>query len=298
METQGRMTLPWRPSRSTACPQNRGKISGHRSALWPVIFALSLVPTVTVGAACAQQPAALEDLAKLRANPLSGLRTVTLQDQVDFDFPSTDHLQNVITLQAVWPLPLGKDWSLIAYPILSVISQPGLDPGETRVSGLGDTVLTAVVTPNQTGTLIWGLGPVLELPTATDHELGSNLWAAGPALGLFVEPDPWTIGVLLENAWSFAGSGHKKINEFSAQYFLTYNLPRGWFLESSATVTADWEADQSDRWTVPLGGGFGKVFTLGSHSLSVSTQAFYNEPRASTGPNWSVVLGLQLLFPG
>src|SRR2546426_882639 len=83
-------------SRSTACPQNRGKISGHRSALWPVIFALSLVPTVTVGAACAQQPAALEDLAKLRANPLSGLRTVTLQDQVDFDFPSTDHLQNVI----------------------------------------------------------------------------------------------------------------------------------------------------------------------------------------------------------
>ena len=63
-------------------------------------------------------------------------------------------------------------------------------------------------------------------------------------------------------------------------------------------MTADWEADQSDRWTVPLGGGFGKVFTLGSHSLSVSTQAFYNEPRASTGPNWSVVLGLQLLFPG
>jgi len=31
--------------------------------------------------------------------------------------------------------------------------------------------------------------------------------------------------------------------------------------------------------TVPLGGGFGKVFTLGSQSLDVSTQAFYNEPR-------------------
>ena len=109
--------------------------SGYRSALWPIIFALSLVRTVTVGAACAQQPTTLEDLAKLRANPLSGLHNVTLQDQVNFDSPSAGQSQNVITLQAVWPLPLGKDWSLIAYPILSVISQPGLDPGETRVPG-------------------------------------------------------------------------------------------------------------------------------------------------------------------
>jgi hypothetical protein len=271
--------------------------SGYRST-WRIIFALSLVRAVTVGAAYAQQPTAIDDLAKLRANPLSGLRTVTLQDQVNFAFPSAGQSQNLITLQAVWPLPLGKDWTLIAYPILSLVSQPGLDPGETQVSGLGDTVLTADITPNQTGTLIWGLGPVLDLPTATDHELGSNLWAAGPALGLFVEPDLWTVGVLLENAWSFAGSGHEKINEFSAQYFLTYNLPRGWFLESNATVTADWEADQSERWTLPLGGGFGKVFTLGARSLSVSTQAFYNEPRPSTGPSWSVALSLQLLFPG
>jgi hypothetical protein len=274
-------------------------ISGYRSALWPITFALSLVRTVTAGPACAQQAAALEELAKLRANPLSGLRTVTLQDQVNFDSPFAGQSQHVITLQAVWPLPLGHDWSLIANPILSVISQPGLDPGETRVSGLGDTVLTAVITPNEEHIPIdWGLGAVLELPTATDHELGSNLWAAGPALVVFVERDPSTVGVLLENAWSFAGSGHEKINAFSAQYFLNYNLWGGWFLESNATVTADWEADQSDRWTVPLGGGFGKVFTLGSHSLSLSTQAFYNEPRPSNGPKWSVVLGLQLLFPG
>ena len=274
-------------------------ISGYRSALWPIIFALALVRTVTAGPACAQQPAVLEELAKLRANPLSGLRTVTLQDQIDFDSPFAGQSQHVITLQAVWPLPLGQHWSLIANPILSVISQPGLDPGETRVTGLGDTVLTTVVTPNEELIPIdWGLGSVLQLPTATDDELGSNLWAAGPALVVFVDRDPWTVGVLLENAWSFAGSGHEKVNQFSAQYFLNYNLPGGWFLESNATVTADWEADQSDRWTVPLGGGFGKVFTLGSHFLSVSTQAFYNEPRPSTGPQWSVVLGLQLLFPG
>ena len=104
------------------------------------------------------------------------------------------------------PDPVGD---LAAWPRSSIPARRG--------SPASATVLTAVVTPNQTGTLIWGLGPVLELPTATDHELGSNLWAAGPALGLFVEPDPWTIGVLLENAWSFAGSGHEKINEFSAQ---------------------------------------------------------------------------------
>ena len=69
--------------------------------------------------------------------------------------------------------------------------------------------------------------------------------------------------------------GRSRARDTRRSTSLAPNLPRGWFLESSATVTADWEADQSDRWTVPLGGGFGKVFTLGSHSLSVSTQAYW-----------------------
>ena len=193
----------------------------RRSVALTIIFTLSLVCTAIADAADAQQTTALEDLAKLRANPFSGLYNITLQDQVNFDFPAAGQSQNVLTLQVVRSFSLGKDWSLVTYPILSMISQPGLDLGEARVYGLGDTVVTAAVTPQETGGLIWGIGLVLEIPTATNHELGSDQWAAGPALALFVEPDPWTVGALFENAWSFAGSGSGKINTFSPQYFLT-----------------------------------------------------------------------------
>lgn len=256
---------------------------------------LWLLYTAAAGVACGQQPTSLEDLAALRANPLSGLRNASLSYQANVDFASGT--QSLWTLQAVWPFALSKDWSLITNPIVSVLAQPGAQPGDNRVAGLGDTTVNAVVTPTETGALIWGMGIELELPTATASELGSSRWAAGPALGLFVQPNPWTAGVLLENLWSFAGSGGQPVDEFSAEYFLTWNLPHGWFLESNATVTADWEADHGNRWTVPVGAGFGKVFTIGKQSVSPSVQAFYNAVRPSIGPKWSASISLQLLLP-
>ena len=44
------------------------------------------------------------------------------------------------------------------------------------------------------------------------------------------------------------------------QPFVNYNMADGWYLVSAPIITANWEADSDDRWTVPLGGGFGKIF--------------------------------------
>ena len=266
-----------------------------RAASLSIVLSIELFCMAAAGIARAEQTTSVEDLATLRANPLSGLRNVSLTYQANVDF--ADGTQSLWELEAVWPFALGKDWSLITNPTVPVMAQPGSEPGEGRVAGLGDTTVTAVVTPTKTGSLIWGVGGELQLPTATARELGSSRWAAGPALGLFVEPAPWTIGVLLENVWSFAGGGGEQVNDFNAEYFLTWNLPRGWFLQSNATVTADWEADDANRWTVPVGGGFGKVFAVGKQSLSPAVQAFYNPVRPSSGPDWSASISLQLLFP-
>lgn len=263
----------------------------------PGAFVLLLGCMVMGGVALAQQPPRIEDIQTLRANPLSGLHTVTLQYQANVGVPSQGEVQSVWTLQAVWSFPLGENWSLITYPSFPVVSQPDPSSGDGHVAGLGDTVVTAVVTPTETGRFIWGVGAVLEVPTATSRELGTSRWAAGPALALFVQPNPWTAGVLVENAWSFAGGGGEAVDEFEAQYFLTWNLAHGWFLESNTTITANWEADPANRWTVPVGGGFGKVFTVGKESLSASAQAFYNAVRPGAGPNWSAGGSLQLLFP-
>jgi len=138
---------------------------------------------------------------------------------------------------------------------------------------------------------------VIQIPTATDPALGSNRWAAGPAVALFVQPGPWTAGALIENVWSSREAGTQNVDAFSLQYDLTWNGPRGWFVESNATITSDWTAHPGDRWIVPVGGGFGKVFTVGRWSLSASAEVFYNAVRPSGGAQWSPSISLQLLFP-
>lgn len=39
-------------------------------------------------------------------------------------------------------------------------------------------------------------------------------------------------------------------------------MPHGWYLYSSSTIAADWEGDSGNRWTVPVGGRIGKVFSI------------------------------------
>ena len=261
------------------------------------IVAHWLVWLLAAGAVQAQESTTLDELAKLKQNPLSGLRQVTLQNQLYPNFHSTGQTENVLSVQVIWPVSLGNEWSIVTYTILPVISQPGLEPGDSQVWGLGDTTMTLIATPKKIGTLIWGAGAVIGLPTRTNSVLGSDRMGAGPALALFVQPGPWTLGVLLENIWSFGGSGNNEVNQFSAQYWVTYNLPQGWFLQSNATITANWEADAKDRWTVPVSAGFGKVFNVGKQSVSASVLGYYNTVGPRSGSDWSVSCGISLLFP-
>ena len=45
---------------------------------------------------------------------------------------------------------------------------------------------------------------------------------------------------------------------------------------SSPIVTADWTAAPGQQWTVPVGGGFGRVFKVGDQPIDASVQGFYN----------------------
>jgi hypothetical protein len=127
--------------------------------------------------------------------------------------------------------------------------------------------------------------------------LGSDKWGAGPSVVILTMPGQWVIGSLLSNVWSFAGSGDQDINLFTWQYFVNYNLPGGWYLPSSPIITANWEADSDNRWTIPFGGGVGKIFKIGKQSMNALVQAFYNVKRPDFGSDWTLRLQLQFLFP-
>jgi hypothetical protein len=71
----------------------------------------------------------------------------------------------------------------------------------------------------------------------------------------------------------------------------------GWYLVSSPIITANWEADSDGTWTVPLGGGFGKIFRIGNQPMNAQLQGFYNVEHPQFGPEWSLRFQLQFLFP-
>jgi hypothetical protein len=102
---------------------------------------------------------------------------------------------------------------------------------------------------------------------------------------------------LFSNVWSFAGSGDQDINLFTWQYFINYNLPKGWYLSSAPIITANWEAESGDQWTVPFGGGFGKIFRIGKQPMNAQIQAFYNVEKPTHGADWTLRIQLQFLFP-
>ena len=56
------------------------------------------------------------------------------------------------------------------------------------------------------------------------------------------------------------------------------------------------------QWTVPLGGGIGRVFKVAGQAFNAQTQAFYNVVRAgpgsiSTPGDWQFRFEVSLLFP-
>ena len=68
-------------------------------------------------------------------------------------------------------------------------------------------------------------------------------------------------------------------------------------MSSSTLVTANWEADSDNRWTVPVGGGFGRLVKFGQQPVDFKLQAFSNVESTNNGPDWSAMLAVKFLFP-
>ena len=183
---------------------------------------------------------------------------------------------------------------LISRTIIPVVVVPRLSPTDGVDYGLSNIQPQFYFSPAHAGKFIWGVGPQLWLPTATDHELGINKWGGGPTtVGLF-RTGHWLGGALVNN--EFAGVNNKHVNEMTLNWFLFYNLKHGWYVLTTPIVTADWTAERDKRWTVPVGGGAGKIFKIGHQPLNARAE-FFNDVRTTTGgPDWQMQVQLQFLF--
>jgi hypothetical protein len=236
-----------------------------------------------------------EELAKQTQNPVADLISVPFQNNFNFGTGSKDRTVWILNIQPVIPIKIGEEWNLITRTIMPVINQPSLFPGKSSATGLGDINPTFFFSPAKSGELIWGVGPTFTLPTATDSLLGAGKFSMGPAAVALSIQGHWVFGALANNQWSVAGWGKQNVNAFLLQPFVNYNLPDGWYLLTAPIMTANWAANKAgDIWTVPLGGGVGKLFKLGQilplegHAIAklpinTQLQAFGNVHRPEFG---------------
>jgi hypothetical protein len=245
--------------------------------------------------------AATEALQKATQNPVASLISVPVQNNNNFGVEPGYRNQDVLNIQPVIPIGISKDWNLIVRWITPVIYQPlPNQPGtpETGVYGLGDMLPTFFLSPRKPSKIIWGAGPIFQLPTATDYYLGQGKLGMGPSVVVLTQPGHWTLGALVNNVWSVAGSGSRPaVNQFLLQYFINYNLKHGYFITWQPTLTANWEASSGNQWTVPFGGGLGRIMKIGNQPVSLTAQFYGNAVHPANAPAWTMRLQIAFLFP-
>ena len=241
-----------------------------------------------------------EQLAKLAQNPIGNLVSVPFQNNTNFDTGPQKGTQNILNIQPVVPISVNDDWNVITRTILPVISNPAFTPFGDRVNGIGDIQFNAFLSPANPGKWIWGAGLITQLPTHSNSELGSNNWGLGPTFVVLHldKGDPWVYGVLVNNVWSVGSSNSSPAyNNGLIQYFVNYNLPSGLYFTTSPINTVNWKAESGQKWTIPLGGGVGKIFHLGKLPVNTSIQAYYNVERPDNAARWQLRLQAQFMFP-
>jgi hypothetical protein len=238
------------------------------------------------------------DIAKQAQNPIARLISVPFENDFNPQTGANKEDSYVLQMKPVVPLKLSKEWNLITRTIVPIIQIPDPATGVSGASGLGDISLSLFLSPAKVGPIIWGVGPIVSSPTATDDILGSGKLSVGPTVVVLRSQGHWLYGSLVYNLFSVAGpSARSDVNQMLMQPFVNYNLPHRWYLTSSPYVTANWMKSRNERWTVPIGGGGGRIVHFGKLPVNIYAQLFRNVERPNGTTNWSARLQAQFLFP-
>ena len=258
-------------------------------------FQSGVAATDPAGASGSHEPS--EDLQKQSQNPIADLVSVPFQSNTNFNAGPFNRTQEVFNIQPVVPMHLSNEWNLISRTIIPLVSQPN-PLFDSNTHGIGDITQSLFFSPTNPGKLIWGVGPVFTIPSANDPILGTGKFLFGPTAVFLTTPGHWVIGILLNNQWSIGGNPLRPpVNAFLGQPFLNYNMAHGWYLTTAPIITSNWLAASGQQWTVPVGGGFGRVFRVGDQPVNASIAGYYNAVRPTGTPSWQLRASVALLFP-
>lgn len=270
-------------------------------------FAIALSASAVAAQAPADDTAAL---AKATQNPVANLISVPLQNNANFGVGPYNRTGDVFNIQPVIPTRLNDKVMLITRVIQPLVWQPYSAQPVGGQAGIGDMNPTFFLSPAKSGKLIYGVGPTFILPTATSSAVGQGKFSIGPSVVALVQPGHWTLGALINNVFSLVGSEHRPyVNQMTLQYFINYNMKKGYYLTSGPIVTANWRGKgtgegangdstaDGNTWTVPFGGGVGQIRKIGAQPVNLTVQFYGNAVHPAGASPWSFRFQIALLYP-
>lgn len=240
------------------------------------------------------------DLAKKLSNPISDLVSIPFQFNWNSGVGPTNGLQLVLNIQPVVPVSLTSNWNLIGRFILPIIAQPILVTGGEPTFGFGDVAFSLFLSPNKQSGFVWGIGPIFGLPMGTNPALGAGKWEAGPTAVALWLGGPWTIGMLVNQLWSFSDVSdmrRESVSQMFAQPFVAYTTENSFTFTAMTETTINWKATSGQKATVPVELLASKVTRLGPFPFSVQLGAGYFVETPTGGPDWRFRMNFVVLLP-
>ena len=247
---------------------------------------------------------AAAEMQKKLQNPLANIAAVMSDNAVGFDTGTTGDTSFGFQIQPVYAIDFAdRGFTMIPRGIIPIMGlEPGTDvppigqpSGTSSVWGLGDTMLQLFFAPHTEGTWKWGVGPQVSLATATKSQLEGPQWGAGVAgivVGSFTEK--LSFAGIVGNQWGNSG----KFNTLILQPQFYYTLAPGKSLAYVGTISADWEANSSNRWTIPIGLSWNQTIDMGGgHGFDYMIGPYYNVERPDGAARWQIRFGINWLFP-
>ena len=240
--------------------------------------------------------------------------------------------------QPVMPVPMdktiGENWIWVNRPTFNFVLNadlpdvdeiksglnPGGGPSEDRpsstppggvpfdsFSGFGDIIYFTLLgqsLPQQRwggGDFVWAGGLTTIFPTASKDELGGGVYSIGPSAVLSFIGKKFIFGGLYQQWLSYAegGNGSGDNQNFSwLNMFYFLNFEDGWQVGGTPIITADWEADNDNRWTVPIGLGVYKTSFFGKMPIKMGAEMQWMPISPDTyGQNWNIRITIAPIIP-
>src|SRR5262249_15701397 len=143
------------------------------------------------------------DVSKALANPIANMVSIPFQFNWAGPIAPFDSTGFVLNVQPVIPITLNDDWNLILRFILPFVGAPAVTANGIPELGTSDITASVFFSPAHSK-LIWGVGPAFLIPTSTNPALTQGKWAIGPTAVALLEVGHWTVGLLVNQLWSYA----------------------------------------------------------------------------------------------